>query len=102
MYIHQKFPDALFCSNDTQALGALHALSKLGMRVPDDIGIMGFDNIKLSRYLDLTTIDQQMHTTGTNATHRLAEMIKNRDSDDLVQQLITPILVERGSTKKPK
>lgn len=96
-----KFPDALFCSNDTQALGALHALSKLGLKVPDDIGIMGFDNIKLSRYLDLTTIDQQMHTIGTNATHRLAEMIKNRDAD-LVQQLITPILVERGSTQKQK
>lgn len=94
-----KFPDALFCSNDTQALGALHALSKLGMKVPDDIGIMGYDNIKLSRYLDLTTVDQQMHKTGAQATAQLARIIKNKDVD-LVQETISPILVERGSTVK--
>ncbi len=96
-----KFPDAVFCSNDTQALGAYHALSKLGMKVPDDIAIMGYDNIKLSKYLDLTTIDQQMHTIGIQATARLAAIIKSTD-DKLFQTSINPILVERGSTKKPK
>lgn len=93
------FPDAVFCANDTQALGALHALSKLGMKVPDDIAIMGYDNIKLSRYLDLTTIDQHMHTIGAQATARLSEIIKNPDSE-LVQESHQPILVERGSTEK--
>lgn len=94
-----KFPDALFCSNDTQALGALHAISKLGLKVPEDIAIMGYDNIKLSKYLDLTTIDQHMHKIGTLATSRLAEIIKNPDSP-LVQETQNPILVERGSTVK--
>jgi LacI family transcriptional regulator len=94
-----EFPEAIFCSNDTQALGALHALSKLGMKVPDDIAIMGYDNIKLSKYLDLTTIDQQMHTIGIQATSRLAAIIKD-PSDNLFQTSINPILVERGSTKK--
>lgn len=94
-----KFPDALFCSNDTQALGAYHALSKLGMSVPDDIAIMGYDNIKLSKYLDLTTLDQHMHKIGTQAIARLAEIIKDSDSP-LVQETQNPILVERGSTKK--
>jgi LacI family transcriptional regulator len=94
-----RFPDALFCANDTQALGALHALSKLGIRVPDDIAIMGYDNIKLSRYLDLTTVDQQMHMIGAQATSRLAEIIKNGNTG-LIQQTISPILVERGSTVK--
>ncbi len=94
-----KFPDALFCTNDTQALGAYHALSKLGMRVPDDIAIMGYDNIKLSKYLDLTTLDQHMHKIGTLATARLAEIIKDSESP-LVQETHSPILVERGSTVK--
>ncbi len=94
-----QFPDALFCANDTQALGALHALSKLGMRVPEDIAIMGYDNIKLSKYLDLTTVDQQMHKIGTQATARLAEIIKD-SSSPLVQESHQPILVERGSTVK--
>ena len=94
-----KFPDALFCTNDTQALGALHALSKLGMRVPEDIAIMGYDNIKLSKYLDLTTMDQHMHKIGSLAIARLAEIIKDSESP-LVQEMRNPILVERGSTAK--
>lgn len=95
------FPDALFCSNDTQALGALHALSKIGMKVPDDIAIMGYDNIKLSKYLDLTTIDQKMYTIGVQATNRLADIIKKPD-DNLYQTSINPVLVERGSTLNMK
>jgi LacI family transcriptional regulator len=94
-----KFPDAVFFANDTQALGGLHALSKLGMKAPDDIALMGYDNIKLSKYLDLTTIDQQMHTIGIQATARLAAIIKNPD-EKLFQTSINPILVERGSTIK--
>ena len=94
-----KFPDALFCTNDTQALGALHALSKLGMRVPEDIAIMGYDNIKLSKYLDLTTMDQHMYKIGSLAIARLAEIIKDSESP-LVQEMRNPILVERGSTAK--
>ncbi|MBO6524127.1 MAG: LacI family DNA-binding transcriptional regulator [Balneolaceae bacterium] len=94
-----KYPDAVFCANDTQALGALHALAKLGLKVPDDIAIMGYDNIKLTKYMDLTTIDQQMHTIGTQATARLAAIIKNPD-EKLFQTSINPILVERGSTDK--
>lgn len=93
------FPDAVFCSNDTQALGAFHALSKLGIKVPDDIAIIGYDNIKLSKYLDLTTIDQQMHTIGIQATARLSAIIKNPD-ENLFQTTINPILVERGSTQR--
>lgn len=96
-----KYPDAVFCANDTQALGALHALSRLGMKVPSDIAIMGYDNIKLSKYLDLTTIDQQMHTIGIQATARLAAIIKD-PGDNLFQTSINPILVERGSTEKVK
>lgn len=94
-----KFPDAVFCSNDTQALGAIHAINKLGMKVPDDIALMGYDNIKFSKYLDLTTVDQKMYESGVQATARLAEIIKNPDQQPY-QKTINPELVERGSTEK--
>lgn len=94
-----KFPDAIFCSNDTQAVGAIYALSKLGMKVPDDIALMGYDNIKLSKYLELTTIDQKMYTIGVQATKRLSEIIQKPD-DQLYQTTINPVLVQRGSTEK--
>lgn len=96
-----KFPDAIFCSNDTQAVGAIYALSKLGMKVPDDVAIMGYDNIKLSKYLELTTIDQKMYTIGVQATKRLAEIIK-KPGDELYQTTINPVLVTRGSTENKK
>lgn len=94
-----KFPEAIFCSNDTQAVGAIYALNQLGMSVPDDIAVMGYDNIKLSKYLDLTTIDQKMHTIGVQATKQLADIIKDPEKE-LFQTTIDPELVERGSTKK--
>lgn len=95
------FPDAIFCTNDTQAIGAYHALTKLGMRIPDDIAIMGYDNIKFTKYLDLTTIDQKMYSVGVSATRRLAEIIRH-DPEEKVQTVIDPILVARNSTKNVK
>lgn len=94
-----EFPEAIFCLNDTVAIGALHALSQIGMKVPDDIALMGYDNIKFTRYLDLTTVDQQMHKVGIMATRRLAEIIKNPESK-LEQTKIQPVLVKRNSTRK--
>ncbi len=95
-----EFPDAIFCANDTQAIGAYHALNRLGIKVPEDIGLMGYDNIKFTKYLDLTTVDQQMHNIGVKATKRLAELIKDRTSEK-VQVTIDPILVPRNSTNNP-
>lgn len=95
------FPDAIFCANDTQAIGAYHALSKLGLKIPEDIGIMGYDNIKFTKYLDLTTIDQKMYSVGVMGTKRLAEIIKYGPGEK-VQLIIDPILMARHSTQNPK
>lgn len=93
------FPRAVFCTNDTQAVGAIHALSKLGKKVPDDIAIMGYDNIKLSKYLDLTTIDQKMYDVGVQAIRRLQQLVERPgDKEKPRQDTIDPILVSRGST----
>ena len=94
-----EFPDAIFCASDTQAIGAYHALNKLGIRVPQDIGLMGYDNIKFTKYLDLTTIDQRMYSVGVMATKRLADIIRH-NPEEKVQTTIDPILVVRNSTNK--
>ncbi len=102
IYEYEKmgdFPDAIFCSNDTQAIGAYHAITRLGMKIPEDIAIMGYDNIKFTKYLDLTTVDQMMYKVGVDATKRLAEIIRNKDSKK-VQKTIDPVLVPRNSTAK--
>ena len=95
------FPDAIFCANDTQALGAIHAINKLGLSVPKDIALMGYDNIKFSKYMDLTTVDQKMYAVGVKATALLSDII-NDPNRELHQTTIDPVLLERGSTQKQK
>lgn len=96
-----EFPEVIFCANDTLAIGAFHAISKLGMSIPDDIALMGYDNIKFTKYLDLTTIDQKMYSVGVEATQRLAQIIRN-DDDHKIQKTIDPVLIARGSTSRDK
>ena len=96
-----EMPEAIFCTNDTQAIGAINALNKLGMRVPDDLAIMGYDNIKLSKYLDLTSVDQKMYNIGATAMEQLATRIKDREAP-LMQKTIEPTLVVRDSTTNVK
>jgi LacI family transcriptional regulator len=92
-------PEALFCSNDSQAIGAIFALNKMGLSVPEDVAILGYDNIKISRYLDVSSIDQLMYDVGTRSIQRLAERYKNKDLP-LKQSVIEPILIPRKSTLK--
>lgn len=92
-------PEAIFCTNDAQAIGVMHALKELNLRIPEDIGVMGYDNIKTARYLGLSTIDQKMYEIGVIAISRLIEMIRKKDTS-LMQKEIEPTLVVRESTKR--
>ncbi len=93
-------PEAIFCTNDAQAIGAMHALNELKYRIPEDIGIMGYDNIKISRYMGLTTVDQQMYDVGIRAIKTLRSLIKSNDHP-VKHTVIPPKVIERSSTKKP-
>jgi LacI family transcriptional regulator len=96
-----KLPQAVFCSNDAQAIGAIHSLEEKGYSVPKDIAVMGYDNIKISRFLNLTTIDQKMYEVGKASIKRLAERIRNNELKPL-QTTIKPELVVRKSTINSK
>lgn len=99
LHNRNTIPDAIFCSNDMQALGAMHALAELNLRVPDDVALIGFDNVKIAKYLDLTTIDQKMIDIGRVAIKRLANKIYE-EAEELQQVTVEPVLVVRNSTKK--
>ncbi|MDY6268415.1 MAG: LacI family DNA-binding transcriptional regulator [Selenomonadaceae bacterium] len=88
---------AVFCCNDLMGVGAINAANALGIRVPDDLSIMGFDNIALSRYVSpkLTTMDQNMFRLGSNAAQLLIEKIESGLSKRIT---LDNTLVEREST----
>ncbi len=72
-------PTAIFCFNDDIAIGAIFELKKLGLRVPEDVSVVGFDNIKVTAFMDppLTTIDQPAHEMGRKAVEVVLQIINN-------------------------
>jgi len=93
-------PDAIFFGCDEMAAGGLKYLMEHGYKVPDDIGIMGFDNLKIANLMNLTTMDQSIEEKCSIATKYLMERLSNIPlsySRDEVS--ITPKLIERSSLK---
>lgn len=72
---------AIFACNDLMAVGAINACKRLGLNIPGDISIIGFDNIELSRIVEpkLSTIDQNMALLGLNAADLLLEKVENNN-----------------------
>ena len=89
---------AVFASSDVQAIGAWQAMRHHGLEVPDDIALVGYDDIKVSRFIGLTSIAQNMHQVGEDATDILLDRTENGTSAEASSHLITPELVVRKST----
>jgi len=68
-------PDAVMCANDEVALGALRAAEDLGLSVPDDLALTGWDDIMAAHYARLTTVHQSMRELGATAARWLDERI---------------------------
>ena len=91
-------PDAVFAASDTMAAGALRALHEAGLRVPDDVALMGFDGLTDSERAvpPLTTLRQPVTETGARAVEILNELISGESERPIVD--ILPVeLVVRGS-----
>ena len=81
------------------ALGAIEALRERGMHVPDDIGVVGYDDIILGNYFrpKLTTIHQPKETQVEKGTKRLFDLITKAEETGPLQDVVEPILIERES-----
>ncbi len=76
---HEPRPEAVFVVSDIMALGALQALEEAGLRVPDDVALIGFDDLRVSRYLGLSTLRQPMYEMGKLAAEKLLRRIAEPD-----------------------
>ena len=93
-------PTAIVCASDTQAAGSLEAASALGMSVPGDLSVTGYDDIELADHLGLTTVRQPLFDSGVRAVERLLGMIDGAPPGALRE--VQPIsLVVRRSTAPP-
>ncbi|HET6174190.1 MAG TPA: LacI family DNA-binding transcriptional regulator [Gaiellales bacterium] len=93
---------AVFAANDLSAIGALSALAAAGRKVPGDISLVGFDDVRLSQYTSppLTTVRQPAGDIARRATELLLGMIDGRKPGALHHRL-TPELIVRESTASP-
>ena len=95
---------ALVAFNDISAIGAMRAFRDAGLRVPEDISVVGFDDIQGAAYLTprLTTVRQPLRRMGEIAAERLLTRISNGTKDGAQQVSVEPELVIRESTCEPR
>lgn len=90
-------PTAIFASCDTKAIGVLDAARDLGLEVPGDLSVVGYDNIRDSSYLNLTTISQPLFESGVQGTRLLLDLISGEMQD--TRSIELPVqLVARKTT----
>ncbi len=96
-------PTAIFASNDCMAMGVIDAVRDHGMKIPDDISVIGFDDIPQASLVRpaLTTVQQPLEQMGRMAAQMLFEILKNPDSKPDRIQLPTQLMI-RDSTAKLK
>ncbi|MGC2998112.1 LacI family DNA-binding transcriptional regulator [Streptomyces sp. G35A] len=96
-------PTAVMTGADVAALGIYRAAHELGLRIPDDVSLVGYNNTALAALapVQLTSVDQAGHTMGATAARMLIERVEGR-RDRAMRTTMTPRLVERASTAAPR
>lgn len=92
---------AIFASTDSNAIGLMQAAREKGIRIPDNISLLGFDNIRLASLpqIDLTTVAQPKEEMAVRAVKMLIDKIEHGASGNTFE-IIQPKLIERGSCRK--
>ncbi|MGF6947649.1 LacI family repressor for deo operon, udp, cdd, tsx, nupC, and nupG [Neobacillus sp. B4I6] len=95
-------PTAIFVGNDEMAMGAVKAAKSKGVRVPEDLSVVGFDDIKFASIFEpaLTTIAQPTFVMGQKAMHLLLRIINNEELDNKYQFILPDKLIVRDSCKE--
>ena len=93
-------PTAIFAGCDTQAIGVLDTAREMGLRVPGDLSVVGYDGIRDAEYLNLTTVEQHLFTSGVEGVKLLLELLGQKTTDSC-QENISIELTMRGTAGPP-
>jgi LacI family transcriptional regulator len=94
-------PDCIFASSDTLAVRVLKCAAQLGYVVPDDLGVVGFDDIEMAEFVNLTTVNQSLEESGVLAAETILSRIGNPGRPPR-KNMIELTLHRRNSTEVPQ
>ncbi|MCB9132866.1 MAG: LacI family DNA-binding transcriptional regulator [Anaerolineales bacterium] len=94
-------PTAIFAASDTQAFGVLQAAKERGIQVPQELSVVGYDDVEMSEYLNLTTVHQPLFDSGLRSVDLLLHSIDTSDPAPVREQLPVHV-IERSTTARPK
>jgi len=94
-------PTAIFASSDSQAIGIIDAAHEMGIRIPEDLSVIGYDDIRDAAYVNLTTIDQHLVQSGIEGAKMLLNLVGNSNLIERCKQTIAVDLVARETTAPP-
>jgi LacI family transcriptional regulator len=96
--------DALFVGNNVMTIGALEAITARGLRIPDDIALVGFDEMPWAALsaISLTTVTQPVYELGSTAALRLFQRLQQPETCSRQEIMLAPTLCIRGSSRPPE
>lgn len=98
--LERNRPRAVFVSSDIQALGAIQAIRECGLLIPEDIAVVGFDDIELAHFVGLTTMRQPIKKIGQLAVQRLIERISGEPETEFKPHFQTELVVRESCGAK--
>jgi LacI family transcriptional regulator len=101
LFGNQSAPTAIFACNDLMAIGVYRFAHEKGLRIPEQLSIVGFDDIRLAAYSQppLTTIRQSKHTMGSSAAKLLLERMTQRDLAPRLEVLETQLIIRQSTAQ---
>lgn len=93
-------PTAIFAASDTQAIGVLEAAREIGLRVPEDLSVVGYDDVEIAELLGLTTVQQQLIESGEKGVRLLLEVMEDPLREPKCEILPSEFII-RNTTAPP-
>lgn len=93
-------PTAVFAASDLQAIGVIEAARRRGVRVPEDLSVIGFDDLRVAHYMGLTTVRQPLYESGVIGARKILALL-DTEQDEPGSDTLRLEVVERRSTAKP-
>jgi DNA-binding LacI/PurR family transcriptional regulator len=92
----KKLPTAIFCESDEMAFGVIKSIRKKGLRVPEDLSVIGYDDHDFASVLGLTTVAQPAQFLGQLAASMIVGKIENPDSNNSQMKVPTSLVVRQS------